>query len=207
MGWANRLTIARGVLAIVLWGVLHTIAIGYHEVTSLWWIAFWIFVVAAATDSLDGYIARKLNEVSVFGRIADPLVDKLLILGSLLFLLGIPGVPPFLPPWTAAVILGRELLITALRGSIEARGKNFQAGVWGKAKMAVQCIAVGAVMLAGAGVPFVRARLFDVPVPPAGFREVTLCWLLCVLAALITILSGIEYVKRALPLLRDEPGG
>ena len=89
--------------------------------------------------------------------------------------------------------------------SIEASGKNFQAGPWGKAKMAVQCVAVGAVMLAGAGVGFVRARLFDVPVPPAGFREVTLAWLLCVLAAIVTLLSGVEYVRRALPFFRPGP--
>src|SRR5687768_8895115 len=133
MGLANRITVARGAMAIFLWAILHAVDLRHQPGDVLWWVAFVVFVVAAGTDSLDGYVARKRGEVSVFGRIADPFVDKLLILGSMIFLLGLPHMAWIVPPWTVAVVLARELLVTALRGAIEGAGGNFQAGVWGKA--------------------------------------------------------------------------
>ena len=117
MGLANQITVARGGLAILLWSVLHVIDLRAQPQDALWWVAFGLFVVTAATDSLDGYIARKRGEVSVFGRIADPFVDKLLVLGSMVFLIGLPGMAWIVPPWTVAVVLARELLVTALRGA------------------------------------------------------------------------------------------
>jgi CDP-diacylglycerol--glycerol-3-phosphate 3-phosphatidyltransferase len=205
MGLANRITLARGVVTVVLWVVLHAITRSDPTQTGLWWLAFGLFVLAAATDSLDGYVARKRGEVSVFGRIADPLVDKLLILGSAIFLLAIPGVPDRFPPWVAALILLREMLITALRAQIEAGGGNFQAGPWGKAKMALQCVAIGAVFLAGADFPLTRSRLWDLTGPVAGPGEVTLPWLISIVAAVVTAASGVEYCLRAVPLLRNPP--
>ncbi len=202
MGWANRLTVGRGLLSLVLWGVLHGIGHAHGPATGLWWAAFAIFVITAATDSLDGYIARARGEVSVFGRIADPFVDKLLILGSCVFLLGIPGVADLLPPWAVAVILARELLVTALRASVEGAGGNFQAGIWGKCKMALQCIALGAVLLHGAGVGFVRTPLGDFGGGPDAF---TLTHGLVLVAALATVASGVEYVVRAVAALRATP--
>lgn len=202
IGWANRLTIGRGLLSLVLWGVLAVIRRTGGDDTALWWSAFGIFVVTAATDSLDGYIARARGEVSVFGRIADPFVDKLLILGSCVFLLGIPGIPDLLPPWAVAVILARELLVTALRASVEGAGGNFQAGIWGKGKMAIQCIAIGAVLLHGAGVDFVRTSLGDLGGGPESF---TLTHALVLAAAAATVLSGVEYVVRAVAVLRAVP--
>ncbi len=200
MGWANRLTVGRGLLSLVLWAVLHAIGRADGPATGLWWTAFLIFVVTAATDSLDGYIARARGEVSVFGRIADPFVDKLLILGSCVFLLGIPGLPDLLPPWAVAVILARELLVTALRASVEGAGGNFQAGIWGKLKMALQCVALGAVLLHGAGVGFVRTSLGTLS--GAAF---TVTHALVLAATLVTGLSGVEYVARAVAALRAAP--
>jgi CDP-diacylglycerol--glycerol-3-phosphate 3-phosphatidyltransferase len=204
-GWANRLTIARGGLAVGLWVLLGVIAAGRSDHTELWWAAFAVFVVAVGTDSLDGWIARRRNEVSVFGRIADPFVDKLLIVGSLCFLLAIPGVPALFPPWVAVVIVTRELLVTALRGAVEGMGKNFQAGPWGKAKMAIQCVAVGLVMVHGAGVDFVRGpfpQLSGTPAPD----DVTWPWVVSVAAGLATAASGVEYTVRAVAALRPDDG-
>jgi CDP-diacylglycerol--glycerol-3-phosphate 3-phosphatidyltransferase len=201
MGWANRLTIARGALAVVLWVILGVIAAGRADHTELWWTAFAVFVVAAGTDSLDGYIARRLNEVSVFGRIADPFVDKLLILGSLCFLLAIPGMPSLLPPWVAVVIVTREMLVTALRGAVEGSGKNFQAGPWGKVKMALQCAALGAVLLHGAGVEWLRGPFPEIGGTPDP-DDVTWPWVISVLAGVATAASGVEYTVRAVAALR-----
>jgi CDP-diacylglycerol--glycerol-3-phosphate 3-phosphatidyltransferase len=205
MGWANRLTIARGGLAVGLWVVLGLLAAGRGHHEELWWTAFAVFVTAAGTDSLDGYIARRLNEVSVFGRIADPFVDKLLILGSLCFLLAIPGVPSLFPPWVAVVIVTREMLVTALRGAVEGSGRNFQAGPWGKAKMGLQCVAVGAVMLHQAGVGWLRAPFPSFGgVPEAG--DLSWPWVLSVAAGIVTAASGVEYTVRAVAALRPDPG-
>lgn len=210
MGLANQITVARGGLAILLWSVLHVIDLRGQPQDGLWWVAFALFVITAATDSLDGYIARKRGEVSVFGRIADPFVDKLLVLGSMVFLIGLPGMAWIVPPWTVAVVLARELLVTALRGAVEGSGRNFQAGVWGKAKMLAQCVAIGAALLHGAGVAFVRCPLHAfsftsdaVATPPTW----CLARLISVLAAVLTVASGVEYTVRAVRSLRAPPAG
>lgn len=204
MGLANRITVARGALAIALWGLLHAIDVGHVRAGGLWWVAFVTFVATAGTDSLDGWVARRRGEVSVFGRIADPFVDKLLILGSMVFLLPLPEMSWVLPPWTVAVTLARELLVTALRGAVEGAGGNFQAGPWGKWKMLAQCVAIGGALLHGAGVGFVRCSLaeFGFDAPPAGPGVWCLARLVSVVAALVTAASGVEYTVRALRLLR-----
>ena len=202
MGWANRLTVGRGILSLVLWALLHVIGDGHEHDSPLWWTAFGLFTVTAFTDVLDGWLARRYGDVSVFGRIADPLVDKLLILGSALFLLPIDGVSMYLPPSVVGVMLLRELLVTTLRAHVEASGQNFQAGTWGKWKMLAQCIAVGGVMWAGAGVAFCRAPIWDMGGAPAVRGQPTLPWVLSVLAALVTAASGVEYVVRARAALR-----
>jgi CDP-diacylglycerol--glycerol-3-phosphate 3-phosphatidyltransferase len=160
-----------------------------------------VFVAAAGTDWLDGWIARRRGEVSVFGRMADPLVDKLLVLGALVFLLAIPGVATALPPWVALVILVRELIVTAMRGAVEAAGGNFQAGVWGKAKMVLQCCAVGAAILHGAGVSWMRAKFPDPTSAPAVAGECSWAMAISVLAGIATAVSGVEYVMRGVRAL------
>lgn len=207
MGLANRITIARGGLALVLWSILHVIDVRAVRDDPLWWVAFALFVVTAATDSLDGYVARSRKEVTVFGRIADPFVDKLLILGSMIFLLGIslPDLTWVVPPWTVAVVLAREILVTALRGAVEGAGGDFAAGPWGKLKMLAQCIAIGGALLYGAGVAFVRCPLSAfsftseaVAAPP----HWCLARLVTVAAALVTAASGVEYTVRAVRALK-----
>ncbi len=193
-GWANRITIARGGVAAVLCVVLHLLATGDHHDRSLWTVAFVLFVVGAVTDALDGWIARHRGEVSIFGRIADPFVDKILILGSGIFLVSIPGISSVLPAWVVAAILAREMLVTALRGAIEGRGVNFQAGPWGKIKMILQCAAIGGVILYGAGIAWVATRVVG---------ELTIVHLVVYATAGVTILSGIEYAVRAYRLLGE----
>lgn len=116
-------------------------------------VALVLFVVAAATDFLDGYLARKWNAVSVFGRVMDPFADKILVLGAFVMLAG----PNFhLPsgamlsgvaPWMVVVIIARELLITSLRGLCESRNVDFAAAQAGKIKMVVQSLSVPAILL------------------------------------------------------------
>jgi CDP-diacylglycerol--glycerol-3-phosphate 3-phosphatidyltransferase len=191
VGWANFITVMRGVLAAVVWILA---ALAETRGTAWWWAAFALFVITAATDVLDGWLARSLGEVSVFGRIADPLVDKLLVLGTLCVLVAIPGVRDVLPVWLVLLVLARELIVTALRSEVEARGASFQASLSGKLKMLVQCVAIGAVLLCQAGVAWLCA-----PQPWLGERPVAHVFVL--LAGVVTALSLADYLARAARLL------
>ncbi|MDA1196194.1 MAG: CDP-diacylglycerol--glycerol-3-phosphate 3-phosphatidyltransferase [Planctomycetota bacterium] len=200
MGWANRITLARAVLTLGLWGLVAYAA--EHSSPVLWWTIFWIFVVAAASDVFDGMLARKLQQVSMFGRIADPLVDKMLTIGTLIVLLASPQVSPWLPGLAVALIFTREMLVTAVRGHIEGAGVNFQAISVGKYKMAVQCVAIGGLMLLGAGVEFVRAELPILAWLPGAPGTWNLAHALVWAATILSVYSGVIYVLRARTVLR-----
>src|SRR5437660_2825027 len=111
-----------------------------------WWTGLAILVVAAVTDWLDGYLARRYNQTSSFGRVLDPLTDKVLICGAFIFLL--PVRDAGLEPWMVTVVVARELLITGLRGFLEQRGAVFGADWLGKLKMVRQCADLIAILLA-----------------------------------------------------------
>jgi len=139
----NTITVGRLVLSVVFFAVISGVACTPGEDPSRAWWAVWIFIVAAVTDVLDGYLARKWKVVSPFGRILDPVVDKILVIGGLVFLVS----PPFVGgsgvlPWMVVVVIGRELLVTSVRAVIEADGTPFGADWGGKIKMLVQCVAV-----------------------------------------------------------------
>src|SRR5437868_15424128 len=124
----NQLTAARAGLAVVLFAF-----IALH-----WW--FWclvVFALAAVTDYLDGYLARRQGLTSTLGRNLDPLVDKILVCGAFIFLLPI-GDQAGLAAWMVTVVVGRELIITGLRSFLENRGGTFGADWLGKVKMILQ---------------------------------------------------------------------
>ncbi|HBE60986.1 MAG TPA: CDP-diacylglycerol--glycerol-3-phosphate 3-phosphatidyltransferase [Cyanobacteria bacterium UBA11159] len=102
------------------------------------WIALAIFLVAAATDWLDGYLARKLNQITDLGKFLDPLVDKLLVLAPLLALIEIDKVPA----WGVFLILGRELAIAGWRVNPNLTTEISGANLWGKLKTVSQIIAI-----------------------------------------------------------------
>ena len=139
----NSITVGRLVLAVVFFWLISGVACTPGEDPSRAWWAVWVFIVAAVTDILDGYLARKWKSVSPFGRILDPVVDKVLVLGGLVFL----AAPPLqegsgIVAWMVVVVIGRELLVTSVRAVIEATGSPFGADWGGKIKMLVQCVTV-----------------------------------------------------------------
>ncbi len=148
----NALTTLRVLLAAIF---LTLLSFYHHPATNNWTLpaATALFIIAALTDALDGFLARKWGVVSLFGRVMDPFADKILILGAFLMLAG----PSFVShaghsvtsvaPWMVAIILARELLVTSLRGAYESRGVSFAAGWAGKAKMTLQSFAVPAILL------------------------------------------------------------
>lgn len=178
----NQVTSARLVLSIVLFVLL---AQG-HYLTSLV-----VFLIAAATDWFDGYWARKYQQITVLGRILDPFADKMVICGSFIFLTAVPesGVRA----WMTVVIVGRELLVTALRSFLEERGTDFSASISGKLKMAVQCSAIS--------VSIFRLSYVDTAMEPAEWIILALQVLVWA-TVVITVYSGLGYVFAAIRLIR-----
>lgn len=200
MGWANLVTLARGGLTLALWAILAVAAPTPSPTT--WWATFVLFVVAALTDMVDGALARRLQEVTTFGRVADPIVDKLLVIGTLTVLLGIPALRETLPAWTVAAILTREIVVTSLRGAVEGRGIPFGAVASGKAKMVLQCIEVGALLFLGTGALPIGDPIPALDFLPGGAARWTIAHLAVWASTIVTVLTGVPYVLRASALLR-----
>ena len=136
----NVLTLLRLVLSCVLFTM---IALGPQFMIA----ALVLFIVTALTDFVDGWWARKFNQCTQFGRIMDPFADKILICGTFIFLSARPEMQAdwrLFQPWMAVVIMGREMLVTAIRGFMEQKGIDFRAKWAGKIKMGFQCIACAA---------------------------------------------------------------
>jgi CDP-diacylglycerol--glycerol-3-phosphate 3-phosphatidyltransferase len=104
------------------------------------WLCTVVFVIAASTDWLDGYLARKLDLVTELGKFLDPLVDKLLVLGSMLALIELQKIPA----WGVCLILARELAIAGWRVNPKLTGNSSISGanIWGKLKTVSQIIAI-----------------------------------------------------------------
>ena len=139
----NQLTSLRLILSVILFCL-----IAWEQ----YLVSLVLFVIAAGTDWLDGYFARKYGQVTTLGRILDPFADKVIVCGTFIFLVAILAALPDikhelrpwgLQPWMVVVIVGRELLVTALRSFIEDRGVDFSAKMSGKLKMVLQCVAAG----------------------------------------------------------------
>ena len=152
--WPNRITAMRFVGALVLFVIfaLKVPRTPEQLTESRTWIcvAFWLFIVTAATDFLDGYLARRDHVVTAFGRIADPFTDKVLIVGSMIFLTVMPWSRHWLPAWMVVGILAREFMVTGIRGYAESQGTEFPADWFGKIKMTVQSCTVGGLIWIGA---------------------------------------------------------
>ncbi len=144
MNLANRLTMSRFFMAgavLVLLSVQARFAVS---------AAFVLFVLACLTDALDGHLARKVYGCSDFGRLMDPLADKVLVCAVLVRLVGyelsaVSG--GLLPAWMVVVILSREFLVTGLRTLAADKGRVLAANQWGKIKTVFQMVALVAVLL------------------------------------------------------------
>lgn len=182
----NIISLVRLVLALVLFALIEGVA-GRQDLAALV-----LFVFAAATDWVDGWYARKYGEVSRFGRIFDPLVDKVIVCGTFVLLADRTG--SAILPWMALVIVVRELVVTAIRAEMERTGLDFSAAWSGKVKMVFQCVAIG-LELGSRALPEVTIGLLSIHQIAIG-----VVWL----AVISTIWSGLEYVFAARPLLSKD---
>jgi CDP-diacylglycerol---glycerol-3-phosphate 3-phosphatidyltransferase len=161
-----------------------------------------VFILAASTDWVDGWWARKYGQVTKLGRIFDPFVDKIIICGTFIFLAA-EWPASGIAPWMAVVVMGREMLVTAIRSEIEGRGGDFSAQMMGKLKMVFQCVAVVASLFA---LQYWRQVLLPAGVKPGStdFVPAWLYWTLHIsvwLAVVSTVYSGLEYVVAAARIL------
>jgi CDP-diacylglycerol--glycerol-3-phosphate 3-phosphatidyltransferase len=211
----NMLTGLRLVLAFVFFGMLSWYQYEGRGDPTFLVIASTIYVIALVTDFLDGHLARKYNLETPFGRVVDPFVDKVLVLGSFIFFAGknfiipdydgmqtskwvvktITGVAPFM----VVIMLARELLVTSLRGAAESSGQNFGAQFSGKLKMVFQSATILVVL------GYVNAFHWLTKQPKLwqnvamGVRDVCI-WL----TILITVVSGVLYIQRAVAMYREK---
>src|ERR1035437_7098552 len=132
MNLANKLTIFR-IFIIPVFLIFIAIRIPYGTQ-----IATMLFIIAALTDKLDGYIARSRNQITNFGKFMDPLADKLLVTAALISLVEFQVIPT----WIAMIIITREFAVTGLRSIAAAEGNVIAASNWGKFKTVVQIIAI-----------------------------------------------------------------
>jgi CDP-diacylglycerol---glycerol-3-phosphate 3-phosphatidyltransferase len=168
VGWprfnlANQVTILRFLFALACFAALYLLEecrVGGTAAAVSAWVAGVLFAAGTALDALDGYLARRYGTITVFGRIADPFVDKIIVCGALIFLCAIPQTRPYLHPWMVVVIIVREFLVTGIRGYMESVGVAFGAELPGKIKMFVQslCIVLLILTIAVDGGRFVLVR-------------------------------------------------
>jgi CDP-diacylglycerol--glycerol-3-phosphate 3-phosphatidyltransferase len=180
----NQLTAGRFGLALVLFGLI---------ALESWSWCLVVFVAAAVTDWLDGYLARRQNLTSSLGRVLDPLVDKVLMCGTYIFLLPLGYKEGWLMPWMITIVVARELVITGLRSYLESHGAQFGADWLGKLKMGLQCAAVIAIFVTLLSPAWSEA----LTAPFALVRDVLIYAML-----LATLLSGLQYLWKATALLK-----
>jgi CDP-diacylglycerol--glycerol-3-phosphate 3-phosphatidyltransferase len=182
----NQLTIARLVLAVFCFVAL----------AATWYgTALVLFLLAAATDWVDGFWARRYKQITQVGRVLDPFADKIVICGVFTFLAAVPQ--SGIVAWVAVVILARELMVTGLRSFFEKHDVDFSAQWSGKWKMAFQCLAAGLSMYL---LTYLNAVADESPTLAPGWLIIAVrvsVWL----AVLSTIYSGWVYVRRAWQLL------
>lgn len=168
MNIPNSITLTRIILVIPLIYLL------YQPEISFQWLAFSIFLIAAATDWLDGYLARKLNQITELGKFLDPLTDKILVIAPFLVLIERQQIPA----WAVLIIIVREIVIAGWRVNPQlAKQDNISgANIWGKLKTIMQIIAISLLIIPLSGI----------------WQSIGLIsfWI----ALLLTIISGITYL-------------
>lgn len=191
MNLANKLTLLRVILIpffIVCFYipnlVVNTISVNNYLIPYANLLGLVIFLLAAITDFIDGYIARKYNMITDFGKFMDPLADKLLVTAALLILLE----NGLIAGWVVFIILAREFIVTGFRTIAASKGVVIAAGWLGKIKTVVQFIMISTLLLLN--YPF---ELFNWPVEQ----------IFVALAVVLTVASGVEYIYKNLHIFDE----
>ncbi len=196
MNLANKITLARIFIVPIITFVLlvrldlGTLTIGDYMISYNQVVALLLFIIAASTDGLDGYIARKRKIVTNLGKLLDPLADKLLVAAVLISLVEMGK----LGAWVAIIIISREWAVTGLRQVALLEGVVLAASKWGKWKTAIQIAMIIVLLINNFPFNFIDLRI-----------DMVVVWA----AVLITVYSGIDYFvknKNLIPV-SDSPTG
>ncbi len=158
--------------------------------TSFW--AAWVFAVASASDWLDGHLARRMGIETVFGKFLDPIADKLIVMAALIMILPYNRVPA----WMVLVILGREIIITGLRGIASNEGIVIQASDLGKFKTIFQLVAIIGLLL---HYDYHWFFGIDHPLAVVSMHNVGIFFLW--IATILTVWSGVDYLARFIKVI------
>ncbi len=185
----NLLTYSRIVAVPVVVGCVYVQSI---LGAPLWlrWVALVVFIAAGVTDYLDGYYARTLNQQSAFGRMLDPIADKLLVASCLLMLAADSTIRGW-SLWAAIVILCREILVSGLREYLAAIRVSVPVSQLAKWKTAIQLVAIGFLIAGEAG---------EVILPATTLIGIVLLWI----SAIFTIYTGWDYLRAGIHHLTGE---
>ena len=189
MTLANQLTVLRVFLALAMFVALMRPDPASHLA------AFALFLAAVVTDWIDGWVARATNTMSPFGKVADPIADKILVIGALIALIRTKELP--IPLWGVFLIIARELVIGGVRILASSQGKIPAAEQWGKVKMGVQSGSVLAMLL----ILVLSERLDAVP---AWLTQAP--YYLTVLCVLVTWGSAVMYFRQSRRMLEKSWG-
>jgi len=156
---------------------------------------FWaaaLFAIASITDWLDGYLARRMGIVTIFGKFLDPIADKLIVMAALIMIL------PFnrVPAWMVLVILGREIIITGLRGIASTEGIVIQASDLGKFKTIFQIVAILGLVL-----HYDYNWVFGIAHPLLTVNMHNIGMFFLWIATMLTIWSGVDYLVRFIKVI------
>ena len=154
-----------------------------------------IFIIASITDKLDGYLARKNNQVTTFGKFLDPLADKILVLAAMMMLVEMAK----LPAWIPIIVLAREFIVSGYRlVSVEKGGKVIAASKWGKLKTVTQMIAI---ILAFLDL-HAFGDCFTGTLQGGDFVLNFIVTIMMIIQVIATIFSGVDYLKGAKELIK-----
>ncbi len=186
MNLPNKLTLFRVLLIPVFVVVLlFWKEIGLNSLDTARYIATAIFVIASCTDAVDGYIARKYNLITNFGKFMDPLADKLLVATAMIAMIGLPA-NVSMPSWVVIIVIAREFIITGFRLVAAEKKIVIAAGFWGKIKTVTQMVMITVVLLD-----------FDAPF------FIWAGYILIGLSVVFTVISATDYIVRNLGVFKD----
>lgn len=196
MNLPNKLTIFR-IILVPLMVIIPFLGLKneFLGIPSQYLIIDIIFIIASITDKLDGYLARKNNQVTTFGKFLDPLADKILVLAAMIMLVEMNK----LPAWIPIIVLAREFMISGYRLiAVEKGGKVIAASKWGKIKTVTQMIAI---ILAFIDIN-AFGECFKGSLQGETFILNLIVTVMMIVQTLATIISGIEYMKDAKDLIK-----
>ncbi len=191
MNLPNKLTIFRIILVPIM------AIIPFFNFDLKWIIIDLIFILASITDKLDGYIARRKNQITTFGKFLDPIADKILVLSAMLILVEDNRLPAIIP----IIVLFREFIVSGYRlVAVEKGGKVIAASVWGKLKTVTQMLAIILAFVDQNGF----AQCFTSGLTGFAWWYNFITTILMSISVIAAIFSGVDYITKGKDLFKEE---